>query len=247
MLLGVLCLGHRLMIFGPFGVVECGGRSYLGRTVGPVVPLQLAALPFLGRGLLRIRSRCLGGRAVGGTGDPVGCIGFVRVMRLTCIVLSTLLTLLMLQLSSFRRRLKGIRNRGSSGSVWVGCSCWVIGVLCVVKVRVVLSLPLVPGIGWIPPDLHGFYRWVFDSLELLFGFLKQAVVNRRDEGFESGPSGPYAWLGPDFVPPFPFLSLSRILRLSLLGFLVEPHLVGAEFRKAWMPFFCRSGHPVVTH
>ena len=28
--------------------------------------------------------------------------------------------------------------------------------------------------------------------------------------------------------------------------LVEPHLIVAEFRKAWMPFFCGSGHPVVT-
>ena len=28
--------------------------------------------------------------------------------------------------------------------------------------------------------------------------------------------------------------------------LVEPHLTDAEFRKAWMPFCCRSGHPVVT-
>ena len=28
--------------------------------------------------------------------------------------------------------------------------------------------------------------------------------------------------------------------------LVEPHLIDAEFRKAWVPFFCRSGHPVVT-
>ena len=27
---------------------------------------------------------------------------------------------------------------------------------------------------------------------------------------------------------------------------VKPHLIHAEFRKAWMPFFCRSGHPVVT-
>ena len=27
---------------------------------------------------------------------------------------------------------------------------------------------------------------------------------------------------------------------------MEPHLIDAEFRKAWMPFFCRSGHPVVT-
>ena len=25
-----------------------------------------------------------------------------------------------------------------------------------------------------------------------------------------------------------------------------PHLIDAELRKAWMPFFCRSGHPVVT-
>ena len=28
--------------------------------------------------------------------------------------------------------------------------------------------------------------------------------------------------------------------------LVEPHLIDAGFRKAWMPHFCRSGHPVVT-
>ena len=28
--------------------------------------------------------------------------------------------------------------------------------------------------------------------------------------------------------------------------LVEPHLIDAEFRKAWMPYLCRSGHPVVT-
>ena len=28
--------------------------------------------------------------------------------------------------------------------------------------------------------------------------------------------------------------------------LVEPHLIDAEFRNAWMPYFCRSGHPVVS-
>ena len=39
---------------------------------------------------------------------------------------------------------------------------------------------------------------------------------------------------------------SRILRLSHLGFSFEPHLIDAEFRKACPPFFCRSGHPVVT-
>ena len=28
--------------------------------------------------------------------------------------------------------------------------------------------------------------------------------------------------------------------------IVEPHLIDAEFRKAWMPYFCRSGHPQVS-
>ena len=27
---------------------------------------------------------------------------------------------------------------------------------------------------------------------------------------------------------------------------VEPHLIDAEFRKAWLPYFCRSGHPEVS-
>ena len=28
--------------------------------------------------------------------------------------------------------------------------------------------------------------------------------------------------------------------------LVEPHLIDTEFRNAWMLYFCRSGHPVLT-
>ena len=42
----------------------------------------------------------------------------------------------------------------------------------------------------------------------------------------------------------PLPSLSSVVKTSQI--LVEPHLVDAEFRKGWMPFFCRSGHPVVT-
>ena len=30
----------------------------------------------------------------------------------------------------------------------------------------------------IPPDLHGFYKWVFDSLGLLNDFLKQVGVRK---------------------------------------------------------------------
>ena len=42
---------------------------------------------------------------------------------------------------------------------------------------------------WIPPDLHGFFKWVFDSLEALNGFLGQVVVSRRDEGSVGGLGG----------------------------------------------------------
>ena len=58
-------------------------------------------------------------------------------------------------------------------------------------------------------------------------------------------SRPYVWLRPDFVPPSPFLVVKDPQTQSS-RILVEPHLIDAEFRKAWMPFFCRSGHPVVT-
>ena len=78
-------------------------------------------------------------------------------------------------------------------------------------------------------------------------------VSRRDDGIrkwtrwlrEDLSSRPYVWLRPDFVLPSPFLVVKDPQTLSS-RILVEPHLIDAEFRKAWMPFFCRSGHPVVT-
>ena len=48
-----------------------------------------------------------------------------------------------------------------------------------------------------------------------------------------------------FVPPSPFFVV-KDPRTESSRLLVEPHLIDAEFRKSWMPFFCRSGHPVVT-
>ena len=59
-------------------------------------------------------------------------------------------------------------------------------------------------------------------------------------------SRPYAWLRPDFVPPSPFFLVVKDPQTKSYRILVEPHLIDAEFRKDWMPFFCRSGHPVVT-
>ena len=84
-----------------------------------------------------------------------------------------------------------------------------------------------------------FLGWLL-SLVGMMGIRKWTWWLREDLS-----SRPHAWLRPDFVPPSPFLVVKDPqTKLSLI--LVEPHLVDAEFRKAWMPFFCRSGHPVVT-
>ena len=51
-----------------------------------------------------------------------------------------------------------------------------------------------PWDNWIPPDLHGFYKWVFDSLEVLNGFLRQVAVSRKDVGIRKWTR----WLREDF-------------------------------------------------
>ena len=207
--------------------------------------------------MLRIRSRRLGGRAVGGMGSS-------RLYRISqsdevdkhCaqfFVNSTLSPVLL-----FRRRLKsvadvlkGIRSEGFTQSRWDALvRCW--GAVCRHGPCGPIS-SLHPWDNWFPPDLHGFYKWVFDSLEVLNGFLRQVVVSRRDDGIqrwngwlrEDLSSRPYAWLRPDFVPPSPFLVVKDSLTQSS-QVIVEPHLIDAEFRKAWMPYFCRSGHPEVS-
>ena len=83
--------------------------------------------------------------------------------------------------------------------------------------------------------------------------LSRLSFSRRDVGVrkwtrwlrEDLSSRPYAWLRPDFVPPSPFLVVEDPQTQSS-RILVEPHLIDAEFRKAWLPYFCGSGHPVVT-
>ena len=72
----------------------------------------------------------------------------------------------------FRRRLKsvadvlkGIRSKGFSQSRWDALiRYW--GAVCRHGPCGPIS-SLHPWDNWVPPDLHGFYRWVFDSLEVL--------------------------------------------------------------------------------
>ena len=87
--------------------------------------------------------------------------------------------------------------------------------------------------------------------KLLNGFEKQVVIAHRDTRLlswanwlrEDFGSGPYAWLRPDFVSlPLFLVVKDHVAQTSRI--LVEPHLIDAE--KAWMPFFCRAGHPEVT-
>ena len=44
----------------------------------------------------------------------------------------------------------------------------------------------------------------------------------------------------------PLLLVVKDPRTESSRILVEPHLIDAGFRKAWMPFSCRSCHPVVA-
>ena len=215
------------MTFGPFGVrhAEAGLFRAYALAGGPTAAGSSA---FLGRGLLRIRSRRLGGRAVGGQGSSRlyrACQGDEVDKHCAQFFVNSSLSPVLL----FRRRLKsvadvlkGIRSKGFTQSRWDALlRYW--GAVCRHGPCGPIS-SLHPWDDWVPPDLHGFYKWVFDSLEVLNGFLRQVVVSRRDDGIrqwnrwlrEDLSSRPYVWLRPDFVPPSPSW-LFRIHIPSLLG------------------------------
>ena len=52
---------------------------------------------------------------------------------------------------------------------------------------------------------------------------------------------PYKWLRPDLVPPAPFLQCKPHLTPGGSGVLADPARIDEEFRKVWLPYFCRSG------
>ena len=52
---------------------------------------------------------------------------------------------------------------------------------------------------------------------------------------------PKSWLRPDLVPPAPFLHCKPHLTPGGSGELADPAGIDEEFRKAWLPYFCRSG------
>ena len=132
-------------------------------------PTGAGSSAFLSRGLLRIRSKRLGGRAVGGRGSS-RLIGPVVVMMWMFIVLSTLLTPLLLLWYSFVGVLSLLRtrSRGFTQPRWGALLGFWEAVCRHGPCGPISSLD--PWERWILPDLHGFYKWVFDSFEVFKWF-----------------------------------------------------------------------------
>ena len=97
--------------------------------------------------------------------------------------------------------------------------------------------------------LGDFYHGVCGIHRRLCDFIHSIVVHRRDEAIGSWRSWiredplvhPYKWLRPDLVPPAPFLQCQPHLSPGGSCVLSDPSWIDEEFRKAWLPYFCRSG------
>ena len=161
----MLFLALLLMIFWAIWCKKVLRRVYFGLTPKPEDPLKLAILPFL----VEVCYEFVAGVWEAGlsvAGDLVGYIGLVRVMRLMCIVAQYFVNSSLYPVLLIRRRLKsvadvlkGTRSKGFTqsrrdallrywGAVRRHGLCGLIS-------------SLHPWDNWIPPDLHGFYKWVF--------------------------------------------------------------------------------------
>ena len=106
------------------------------------------------------------------------------------------------------------------------------------------DLQVVRGVG-----LGDFYHGVCGIHRRPSDFIHAIVVHRRDEAIwgwrnwirEDPLVHPYKWLRPDLVPPAPFLQCEPHLSPGGSGVLSDPSRIDEEFRKAWLPYFCRSG------
>ena len=80
-------------------------------------------------------------------------------------------------------------------------------------------------------------------------FIQRVVVHRREEAIrgwrnwlrEDPLVHTYRWLRLDLVPPAPFLQGDPLITPGGSGVPADPTRIDEEFRKAWLPYFCRSG------
>ena len=98
-------------------------------------------------------------------------------------------------------------------------------------------------------DIGAFFHAASGVHRRLCDFIHGVVVHRRDEAIrgwrkwlrEDPLVHPYKWLRPDLVPPAPFLQCQPHLTPGGSGVLADPAKIDEEFRKACLPYFCRSG------
>ena len=99
-------------------------------------------------------------------------------------------------------------------------------------------------------DIGDFFRVVGVMHSRLSDFVHRVVFHRRDEALrgvaELATGGsffvhPYQWLRADFVLPAPFLQCEPRLTPGESGVLADPARIDEEFRKPWLPHFCRCG------
>ena len=96
--------------------------------------------------------------------------------------------------------------------------------------------------------IGAFHQAASDVHRRLSDFSHAVVVHRRDEATgrwrdwirEDPTAHPYRWLWPDLVPLAPFLQCESHLTPSGSGVLSDPARIDEEFRKDWLPYFCRS-------
>ena len=109
------------------------------------------------------------------------------------------------------------------------------------------NLAVSPAVG-----LSSFGDHVRVLYDVVVDFLHKVVVSRKDVAvrgwrswmLEDDKVHPYRWLKPDLVAPALFLCCDPCLTVDGSGILSDPDRIDEQFRKAWLPFFCRVGRGV---
>ena len=120
--------------------------------------------PFLGRGKVDIRVRRIGGRAPGWFYSPA------RADDVDVATCESFINSSLAPVKLFRRRLRsvgdvlqGFFRYGFTSARWQALMLRWAAVCRQGPIGPISTLE--PWKDWLPPDLHGFFKWVFDSLE----------------------------------------------------------------------------------
>ena len=119
---------------------------------------------------------------------------------------------------------------------------------CIVRSGPIRCLDWVSLVNGPRAGLLEFQVRVNDAIDAITNFVKRVVFSRRDSALQGWRNWvledpvvhPYKWLRSDLVPPAPFLVCDPSVTVDGSGVLVEPHAIDEQFRRSWMPFFCRG-------